>query len=77
MTIGSRLRDVRIDKDHLQKDTAQKLNCSPKQIGRYENDEQEMTLSKLKLFCQEYGVSADYILGLDPGLSWPRYKNRR
>lgn len=42
------------------------------QIRRYEKDLSEMTISKLKAFCQHYGVSADYILGLPRGLDWPR-----
>lgn len=74
MTVGERLRNTRIDNDHLQKDTAKLLKCSTKQIGRYENNESEMTISKLILFCKKYNVSADYILGLNPGLSWPRYE---
>lgn len=72
MTIGERLRDTRVDKDHTQKDTSQLLGTSDRQIGKYERNEQEMTVSKLKAFCEHYGVSADYILGLPKGLTWPR-----
>lgn len=72
MTIGERLRDTRTSKDHTQKDTAILLKTNDRQIGKYERNEQEMTVSKLKAFCEHYGVSADYILGLPKGLSWPR-----
>lgn len=72
MTIGERLRATRTDKDHTQKDTSKILNTNDRQIGKYERDEQEMTISKLKTFCEYYEVSADYILGLPRGLAWPR-----
>lgn len=72
MTISDRLKSTRIDHDHRQKDTAEVINCSTKQIIRYESGEQEMTLNKLRDFCIYYQVSADYILGLPKGLNWPR-----
>lgn len=72
MTIGERLKATRIDHDEYQKDIADAIQCSEMQIRRYEYDQSEMTISKLKAFCEHYGVSADYILGLPKGLSWPR-----
>lgn len=72
MTFGERLKATRTDFDHLQKDTADIIKCSPKQVGRYESNEQEMTVSKLIEFCKYYRVSADYLLGLPKGLKWPR-----
>lgn len=72
MSIGKRLKSTRIDHDHKQKDTAAILNVNEKQIIRYEDDRQEMGIEKLKKFCLQYQVSADYILGLPQGLEWPR-----
>lgn len=72
MSAGMRLREIRIDHDHTQKQLAEIIGCSSKQISRYEADEQEMTMSKLKAFCELYDVSADYILGLKKNLKWPR-----
>lgn len=72
MTSNERLRATRVDSDHKQKDTAEIIKCSEKQIGRYESGEQEMTMSKLRDFCLYYQVSADYILGLPKNLKWPR-----
>lgn len=72
MTIGERIKATRIDSDEFQTDTAKALQCSEMQIRRYEHDQSEMTVSKLKAFCEHYGVSADYILGLPKGLAWPR-----
>lgn len=72
MSVGTRLREIRIDHDHTQKQLAEIIGCSSKQISRYETDEQEMTASKLKAFCDLYNISADYILGLKKNLKWPR-----
>ena len=72
MSIGDRLKSTRIDHDQEQKDIAEVLNVSEKQIIRYEKDRQEMGIQKLKDFCLHYHVSADYILGLPKNLDWPR-----
>jgi len=72
MSIGQRIKNTRLDNDELQKDLAKHLGCSTKQVGRYESDEQEMTASKIIALCKHYKVSADYILDLPKGLSWPR-----
>lgn len=72
MSIGERLKDTRIDYDHEQKDTAEILKVTEKQIIRYEKDRQEMGIQKLRDFCLYYHVSADYILGLPKDLKWPR-----
>ena len=72
MNIGNRLKDTRVDHDHEQKDTAEILQISEKQVIRYEKDRQEMGIRKLRDFCLYYHVSADYILGLPRDLDWPR-----
>ena len=72
MQYYTKIKETRIDHDHTQKQTAEIIGCSSKQVIRYETGEQEMTVSKLKAFCLYYGVSADYILGLPRDLSWPR-----
>jgi len=72
MNFGERIRDIRTDHDHTQKELAELIGCSSKQIGRYESGEQEMTLTKLKIFCEVYGISADYVLGLKQNMKWPR-----
>lgn len=68
----NRLKELRTDHDLTQENVAEIIGCSKKQISRYENDEQEMTTSKLKALCLLYQTSADYILGLPKGLKWPR-----
>ena len=72
MNIGDRLKDTRIDHDHEQKDTAEILQISEKQVMRYEKDRQEMGIRKLRDVCLYEQGSGDYILGLPRGLDWPR-----
>lgn len=59
-----RLKDLREDRDLLQKDIAKVLNMSQTGYSKYEvgtNDIPTEVLIKLALF---YNVSTDYILGL-------------
>ena len=74
--INKRLRAAREDKDLFQKDVAEYLKVSDKQVARWEQGKSEMGIYKLKEICQLYGVSADYLLGLPPGMAWPR-ENRK
>lgn len=67
-----RIRDLRIDSDETKDQLAEAIKTTRQQIYRYETGKQDMTTQKLKAICEHYGVSADYILGLPPGLDWPR-----
>lgn len=72
MEIYERLRGTREDLDLTQEQIANAANCSRRQYIRYENGEQEMTISRLREICLYMNVSADYLLGLPKGLHWPR-----
>ena len=72
MQYYERLKETREDKDLTQKEVAILTGTTQQQLYKYENGIQDMTAPKLKKLCKLYGVSADYILGLPKGLSWPR-----
>lgn len=72
MEYGHKFKELREDKDLTQAEVAKRIGTTQQQIYKYEANIQEMTGSRLKEFCQFYGVSADYILGLPKGLMWPR-----
>lgn len=72
MEINERIKGLREDKDLTQATIALNMGITRRQYIRYEKGEQEMTVSKLQSLCRFYGVSADYVLGLPEGLSWPR-----
>lgn len=77
MQYAQKLKEAREDKDMTQTEVANKIGTTQQQIYKYENGKQEMTINRLKEFCQLYEVSADYILGLPKGLSWPREPEKR
>ena len=67
-----RLRDLREDEDLLQKQVCGIIECKAQQYQLYESGKRSFPIDLLPVFCSHYNVSADYILGLKQGLSWPR-----
>lgn len=72
MEIHEKIAAVIDDHDTYQEELAQVIGCNQKQITRWKRGEAEMGIYKLKAFCEFYGVSADYILGLPRDAEWPR-----
>lgn len=72
MNIGDRLKAAREDRDLFQEDVAKQIGVTPRQIIRWEKNETEMGIYKLKELCLLYGISADYILGLPRNMKWER-----
>ena len=60
-----KIRDLREDADLTQKQVAEKLGTSQTMYARYERGANELPLRHLIRLCQLYGVSADYILGME------------
>ena len=72
----TRLKDLREDKDLLQKDIAKFLNMKQQQYSRYETDENEITVSLLKRLAEFYNTSTDYRLRLtDEKKPYPKKNN--
>lgn len=67
-----RIVAVRVDEDDTQRSLGKKLGISYSQWAAYERRAHEMPIRYLIKFCQHYGVSADYILGLGRDMKWPR-----
>ena len=59
----NRLRELREDKDLLQKDIAEILNCSQVCYSRYELGKRDIPTEVLVKLADYYSVSIDYILG--------------
>ena len=72
MGIYNNLNGLIEDGRKTQAELADAIGVSTKQIQRWKAGTSEMGIDKLKKICILYGVSADYILGLPKGLSWPR-----
>ena len=60
-----RMRDLREDNDKTQTQLATVLGTSQAMYARYERGANELPIRHLITLCRYYGVSADYLLGLD------------
>ena len=60
-----RIRDLREDNDKTQQEIAQVLGTSQTMYARYERGANELPIRHLITLCKYYGVSADYILGIE------------
>ena len=59
------IRDLREDSDKTQQEIADILGTSQTMYARYERGANELPIRHLISLCKYYGVSADYILGID------------
>lgn len=59
-----RLRDLREDKDKLQKEIAEEFKTNVTQYRRYESGEREPPFEFIIKIAKYYNVSLDYIAGL-------------
>ena len=60
-----RIRDLREDHDKTQQEIADILGTSQTMYARYERGANELPIRHLITLAKYYGVSADYILGLE------------
>ena len=67
-----RIVAIRSDNEDTQRSLGHKLGINPVQWANYERRFNEMPIRYLIKFCEHYHVSADYILGLDHNMDWPR-----
>lgn len=72
----NRIKDLREDADKTQQEIAIVLKTTQQQYWRYESGERELKASQIKILCEYYNVSADYILGLPTGLPYGHSKTR-
>lgn len=60
----NRIRDLRTDRDLIQKQVAEILNCSQQVYSNYELGQRDVPTEILIALAKYYSVSVDYILGL-------------
>lgn len=68
---GKRLKEARKSKNLTCVNVGIKLNTTHATISRYENEKLEPSIDTLRELCKLYGISADYIIGLQKGLNYP------
>lgn len=59
------LRELREDNDLTQAQIAKVLGTTQQVYSRYEKGENEIPVRHVITLCRFYGVSADYVLGLN------------
>lgn len=63
--MGKRLKLARKNAKMSQEEVAEILNISRSNISKYENDKLEPNIYTIKQFCELYGITADYLLGIE------------
>ena len=58
-----RIRDLREDRDLLQKDMAEYLNCTQVCYSHYETGKRDIPTEELSKLAEFYHTSTDYLLG--------------
>lgn len=64
MSFGSRLKELRIERNSSQKEVADDIGISITAISQYESDSRFPNEEMLKRLCLYYKISSDYLLGL-------------
>ncbi len=68
-----RLRDLREDRDLMQKDLAQLLGCTQVSYSHYELGKRDIPTDVLIHLADFYGTSTDYLLGrTDTKVPYPK-----
>lgn len=67
-----RIKALREDRDLTQAQIAKIINVGQSYYSKQERNEKPFQVEQIATLCEFYGVSADYVLGLPKGLSWPR-----
>lgn len=65
MTIGQKLKSLRVKQGLTQKDLADQLHVTFQTVSKWENDENEPDISTLKELAKLYDCSIDYLLSED------------
>jgi len=64
-TLGEKLKEIRDEKGFPQKQVADLLGVQRPNYSKIENNKQNLTTNQLKLFCEFFDVSADYLLDIN------------
>lgn len=77
MEYNERLKQMREDHDKNQTQIAEIIGVHQTYYSKQERGVKPFQIEQIIKLCEYYQVSADYILGLPRGLSWPREESAR
>lgn len=63
LNIGSKISNLRKDKNWSQGDLAQKINASREIIGKYERNENLPSIEMVVKMAKVFGVTVDFLIG--------------
>lgn len=63
MDYRRRLREIREDRDFSQEEIGKLINKSQQGYSHIENGRAELKIDDLKVLCEFYHLSADYLIG--------------
>ena len=72
MTFGEKLRLLREEKELSQTQLGRELNMTQRKISYLENGRYEPGLEDIRLLCDFFQVSADFLLGFPRPLPFPK-----
>ena len=65
MTIGQKIKDLRIQKSMTQKELANILNISQQALSHYEMGDRDISLELLKKICVIFDITSDELLEIE------------
>ncbi|AGF54771.1 DNA-binding protein [Clostridium phage HM T] len=75
MLLKDRLKELRLERDLLQKDIAQILNLTTSAYGYYEQGKRVPDSETIKILSNFYNVSSDYLLGMSDVRNYTKDSN--
>ncbi len=63
--VGKKLKMLRAEYDFTQEDIAKKLGITQQTYSKYEQNG-NLSAKDIKKICEIYGISSDYLLGIEP-----------
>ena len=71
MEINEKIKRLRINKQKTQREISEIIHTTQQYYCNYELGKRQIPIHTIVDLCNYYEVSADYLLGLRPGLKYP------
>ena len=75
LTFGENLRLLREERKLSQENLGKAINMTQRKVSYMENNKYEPSMEDIKSICQFFNISADYLLGFQKNLPFPRKRN--
>ena len=75
LTLGEKVRQLREQMELNQTELGSELNMTQRKVSYLENNKYEPSMEDIKALCLFFNISADYLLGFQKNLPFPRKRN--